>query len=47
MAKNISADTNKQNVKKRTGRKWTRIATIAAAVTLWQQAVNWMAFLQM
>ena len=34
MAKNISADTNKQNVKKRTGRKWPRIATVAAAVAL-------------
>ncbi len=34
MAKNISADTNKQSAKKRTGRKWTRFATVAAAVTL-------------
>lgn len=34
MAKNISADTNKQSAKKSTGRKWTRIATVAAAVTL-------------
>lgn len=34
MAKNISADANKQSAKKRTGRKWTRIATVAAAVTL-------------
>ncbi len=34
MAKNISADTNKQSAKKRTGRKWTRFATVAAAVAL-------------
>ena len=34
MAKNISTDTNKQSVKKRAGRKWTRIATVAAAVAL-------------
>lgn len=34
MAKNIAADTNKQSVKKRAGRKWPRIATVAAAVTL-------------
>ncbi len=34
MAKNISADTNKQSAKNRTGRKWPRIATVAAAVAL-------------
>lgn len=34
MAKNISADTNKQDTKNHSGRKWTRIATVAAAVTL-------------
>ncbi len=34
MAKNIAADTNKQKTRKSSGRKWTRIATVAAAVTL-------------
>lgn len=34
MAKNISVDTNKEDTKKHTGRKWTRIATVAAAVAL-------------
>lgn len=34
MAKNISVDTKKQSAKKCIGRKWPRIATVAAAVTL-------------
>lgn len=34
MAKNISADTKKQSAKNSSKRKWTRIATVAAAVTL-------------
>ncbi len=34
MVKNIAAGTNKQKTRKSSGRKWTRIATVAAAVTL-------------
>lgn len=34
MAKNIATNTNKQKTRKSSTRKWTRIATVAAAVTL-------------
>ncbi|MBQ7765291.1 MAG: hypothetical protein IJ397_00435 [Lachnospiraceae bacterium] len=34
MAKNTAADTNRKNAKNRTGKKWPRIATVAAAVAL-------------
>ena len=34
MVKKIAAGTNKQKTRKSSGRKWTRIATVAAAVTL-------------
>ncbi|MBQ8247375.1 MAG: hypothetical protein IJZ42_09600, partial [Lachnospiraceae bacterium] len=34
MAKKIATDTNKQKTRKSSTRKWTRIATVAAAVAL-------------